>query len=361
MGTRVQAVEVGDDGRTWTVLGEDHRCVGPIEEFLEYHRVIGSSPNTVRSYAKGLQLWWAFLAEAGLSWEDPGVEMLRGFLTWLTSGLAPSVSPLQRADPVTPKVAEATVSARLAAVVSFCRYHHDLHGRGRLIALASTGPARRGRYQPMLAHLDGRRRRPAAPLRLHRPSSGPPPLFTPAQVRAILDGCATFDTTLVEWRGSLRDRLLFATLVETGMRLGEALCLTHADWRVGRGETPFVEVVPKAHPHGQRVKGGRHVARRAASDRGVDPERHQRRAPRRRTRADRLGSAGVTAMTSCLARSGQLSAARSPARHPRRRPKRVSRASSKGLPPTDRPSRGVMLDEGGGSASRVSAALAARQ
>jgi len=258
VGTRVQAVEVGDDGRTWTVLGDDHRCVGPIEEFLEYHRVIGSSPNTVRSYAKGLQLWWVFLAEAGLSWEDPGVEMLRGFLTWLTSGLAPSVSPLQRAAPATPKVAEATVSARLAAVVSFYRYHHDLHGRGRLIALASTGPARRGRYQPMLAHLDCRRRRPAAPLRLHRRFSGPPPLFTPAQVRAILDGCATFDTTLGEWRGSLRDRLLFATLVETGMRLGEALCLTHADWRVGRGDTPLVEVVPKAHPHGQRVKGGRH-------------------------------------------------------------------------------------------------------
>ena len=60
-----------------------------------------------------------------------------------------------------------------------------------------------------------------------------------------------------EWRGSLRDRLLFATLAETGVRLGEALCLVHADWHVGRGETPFIEVVPREHPHGQRTKGGR--------------------------------------------------------------------------------------------------------
>ena len=56
---------------------------------------------------------------------------------------------------------------------------------------------------------------------------------------------------------SLRDRLLFETLAETGVRLGEALCLTHADWHVGRGQTPFIEVVPREHPHGQRTKGGR--------------------------------------------------------------------------------------------------------
>ena len=31
---RVQAVDVVDGGRTWTVLGDDHRCIGPIEEFL---------------------------------------------------------------------------------------------------------------------------------------------------------------------------------------------------------------------------------------------------------------------------------------------------------------------------------------
>ena len=32
---------------------------------------------------------------------------------------------------------------------------------------------------------------------------------------------------------SLRNRLLFAALAETGMRLGEVLCLTHADWHPG--------------------------------------------------------------------------------------------------------------------------------
>ncbi len=118
--------------------------------------MIGSSPNTVRCYAKGLQLWWAFLAVAGGSWEDPGVGMLRGFLTWLTTGMSPGVVPLGGPAAAAPRLGEATVAARLAAVVSFYRYQHDVHGRGAAIARASAGPARRGRYRSMLSHLDAR-------------------------------------------------------------------------------------------------------------------------------------------------------------------------------------------------------------
>jgi hypothetical protein len=36
-------------GLTWTVLGPDHCVVGPAEEFREYLRVQGTSPNAVKS------------------------------------------------------------------------------------------------------------------------------------------------------------------------------------------------------------------------------------------------------------------------------------------------------------------------
>jgi hypothetical protein len=49
-------------GSTWTVLDPEHRVVGPAEEFLEYLRVQGTSPNTVKSYARALALWWSYLA-----------------------------------------------------------------------------------------------------------------------------------------------------------------------------------------------------------------------------------------------------------------------------------------------------------
>jgi len=141
--------------------------------------------------------------------------------------------------------------------VSFYRFQHDVHGRGAALARASLRQVRRGRYRPMLAHLESRREGRASPLRLRAPAPGPPPVLTPAHVGAILEACACVEHERGEWRGSLRDRLLFATLAETGVRLGEALCLAHADWHVGRGDTPFIEVVPREHPHGQRTKGGR--------------------------------------------------------------------------------------------------------
>jgi hypothetical protein len=74
------------------------------------------------------------------------------------------------------------------------------------------------------------------------------------QIQAILDGCAVADGG-GEWRGNLRDRLLFAVLAETGMRLREALGLRINDFVIGRGETAFIEIVPRAdNPNGARVK-----------------------------------------------------------------------------------------------------------
>jgi len=143
-------------------------------------------------------------------------------------------------------------------VVSFYRYHHDAHGVAPALARAWSGPPRRSRYRAFLAHLDGRSRssrRSPMPVRPRRREACP--LLTPAQVAAILQACAAQDAASGEWSGSVRDRLLFATLAETGMRLGEVLCLTHAGWHPGSGGTPFIEVVPRSHPHGARVKGGR--------------------------------------------------------------------------------------------------------
>ena len=80
MGVCVQPVELPDGDRTWTVLGADHRQVGQVEEFLEYHRVTGSSPHTVRGYAKALQLWWQYLELDGRDWAGADVPALAGAL-----------------------------------------------------------------------------------------------------------------------------------------------------------------------------------------------------------------------------------------------------------------------------------------
>ena len=115
-------------------------------------------------------------------------------------------------------------------------------------------------YKPMLAHLARPLPRSAIGLRQRRRVV--PPTFTPAQVDRILQASATWDPATRRWAGSLRNRLLWAVLAGTGMRLGEALGLRHCDWRTSRGDFASVVIEPRTdHPHGMRVKNssGRRV------------------------------------------------------------------------------------------------------
>ena len=75
---RAQGLTLPSGERTWTVLGAGHRVVGPAEEYLEYLRAQQVSPNTVKSYARALALWWQFLELFGLDWDAVTLEKLRG-------------------------------------------------------------------------------------------------------------------------------------------------------------------------------------------------------------------------------------------------------------------------------------------
>jgi Phage integrase, N-terminal SAM-like domain len=89
---RVQRVDLPSGERTWTLLGADHRRVDPVEAFLEYLRVRGLSPNTVKSYARALGLWWEFLEMSGLAWDRVSVGDFGRFLAWLRNGDPPGVA-----------------------------------------------------------------------------------------------------------------------------------------------------------------------------------------------------------------------------------------------------------------------------
>jgi integrase len=250
---RTQLVVLPDGERTWTVLDADHRVVEPAEQYLEYLRMLARSPNTVKSFARAVALWWEFLAVYRLEWDGVTIEDFGRFLGWLRTGDSPTVVSIERRPA---RFSEGTVALRVQAVCSFYRYHHfnGVETASRLYQRVFS----RGRlYKPMLEHIARRRGYERSVVRVSRPRPATPPTLTPDQVKLILDACARWDPVARDWQGSVRDRLLWALLAESGMRLGETLAMQHRDWHTGRGDTPYVEVVPREdHPHGLRVKNG---------------------------------------------------------------------------------------------------------
>ena len=249
---RSQRLALPSGERTWTVLGRDHRMVEPAEEYLEYLRAQQASPNTVKSYARALALWWQYLDAFDLGWDAVTLADFGAFLTWLRTGDEPGVVSIERRGA---RFAESTIAARLRAVIS-CYDYHVLNGLdvGRdLHRITHRGG---GRYKPLLEHIARRKGRRQAVIGVRHRRQGAPPILTPQQIECICEACASWDDETRAWRGSVRNRLLWMLLAETGLRLGEALGVAHRDWHTGRGDTPFIEVVARDHVHAVRVKSG---------------------------------------------------------------------------------------------------------
>jgi integrase len=225
----------GGGPESWTVLDDTGEVIGPVERYLAYLSAIERSPNTVRAYAISLKLWFEFLANARLAWDQVGIEDVARFVSWLRAP-APNVVVL---------AAEAgrrrpsSVNRYLAGVFGFYD-HHSRTGLTVAAELVAWRRVSRGSYKPFLHHVTKGKPVPVRPVKLpvlrRRPAT-----LGPEQVVSILAACE-----------HLRDRFLFSLLSETGMRTGQALGLRHSDF-VSRARE--VHIVPRGdNANGARAK-----------------------------------------------------------------------------------------------------------
>lgn len=254
MTVRSQRVQL-PDGLSWTVTDETMAPVAPLERFLAHERAIGVSPHTVRAYATALTQWWNHLGAAGAQWDDFTEATVRSFVRFLQTGDPPGAARIGDTQQLR---SASTVNARLGAIQAFYKHAETLGVTGPMTILSSTPTSRRtANYRPFLAGITPTRDTATRTFKVTETREQRTPVLKPEQIRTILDGCATQDEA-GHWNGGLaglRDRVLFAMLTETGMRLGEALTLRHKDMRIGQGDHPYVHVVPRQdHPHGARVK-----------------------------------------------------------------------------------------------------------
>ena len=204
---KVQRVRVpASDQVSWLVLGDDFLPIGSIQEFLVYLENIERSPNTIRSYAHHLCLYWQYVQEYHLDWTTIGLSELAEFVAWLRRPSSDIIC-MQRQEA---KRSEATINVILAAVCSFYDYQERLeHVQGPALYREQVQPYRT--YKTFLHHINkGKPVRTRlinlmAPKRLHQ-------TLTPDQVLQLIAACHR-----------LRDQFLVSHLYETGMRVGQLL------------------------------------------------------------------------------------------------------------------------------------------
>jgi integrase/recombinase XerD len=132
---------------------------------------------------------------------------------------------------------DATINVILAAVGSLYK-HQDRLGTETEISRSGRFGAKNA-YKPLLHHINRRQSLRQSVMRV-RTTKRLPKVLVAADVQRLLDACA-----------HLRDRLLLSLLYESGMRIGQALGLRHADIRSFDAE---IEIVPRSNLNGARTK-----------------------------------------------------------------------------------------------------------
>lgn len=222
----------------------------PVEEVARYVKRLvakGYSPNTLRSYCTALKFYYEFLSISGLDYRDVKIGDLTSFVIWLQSPSQKdrkvvNVSGKPRRSPSTTNhyitvvgefyrflSSEGLVSAELAAKLEVTRC-------SRMGSRVATG---------LLSHASNKHGKAARnPLKAKVPRKRPKSI-SPEEASALLAATS-----------NQRDGFLVMLLLETGLRIGEALGLLVQDFSYDQKADQYsVDVVDRGyHPNGGSAK-----------------------------------------------------------------------------------------------------------
>jgi integrase len=192
-----------------------------INEFLRHQEKRQFAPNTVRATAYDLISFFGFIEKIELSWSSINADIFTDYIHYLRFS-TPKESVLAIPSSQLTK-SERTIARMLSSVLSFYRYQY--YSNGLAVELAETGVLAKSssNYKSFLSFAKNARtesiskRRPIQ-LSKFQTIKPKPKTITTEQIELILAACS-----------NERDRLLLLLLIETGMRIGQALQLKHED------------------------------------------------------------------------------------------------------------------------------------
>jgi integrase/recombinase XerD len=195
----------------------------PINKFLSHLDKREFAPNTVRAYSHDLVLYFRYLKTIKSDWVDADIDTVIGFISHLKHSSTSSLSIIPTEDQQARTLS--TINRCLAAVSAFYRFCTQaglIENLSRYDALIGNEAGRNFKIKEFLSF--ARDSRPYSVSRNLKPFRRKKSLKKNVQILSEQEkeGLLTFCS-------NNRDRLLVLLLIETGMRIGQALQLRHSD------------------------------------------------------------------------------------------------------------------------------------
>ncbi len=226
---RVVEIETQDHQKRYVVIDDEGVLVEPIVRYLKYLDRIGAARNTLRSYANALKLYWQYLEQEELDWQQITLDNLAQFVLWLK---VPSGSlKVLPAHPVEQARSNRTINHTLTVVRGFYDYHWRMEEVSTNMKEKTTTylSPRLRRYKSFLHHITKGSPVTKNILKQKEVKRQRPKTITKAEVQELLDACT-----------NQRDRLLVWLLYESAMRVGEILALFVEDVDVAERVPPRI-------------------------------------------------------------------------------------------------------------------------
>lgn len=212
---KVQKVYLSSSNKvSWIVIGDDYLPIEPIQKFFSYMESIERSPNTIKSYAHHLKLYWEYLNLKRKDWKEITRSDIADFVAWLRYPQSYNVIPFKVVESAR---TEATVNRIMTALAMFYDFHISIEGDVNDKHLYTSRKIFNKAYKPLLHHVTKSSPVKSKIIKLKEPKTLPKTL-TQEQVKQLIDACQR-----------IRNKFLIALMYESGIRIGQALGLRHED------------------------------------------------------------------------------------------------------------------------------------
>ena len=195
----------------FVLLDKNMRLVSPVNEYLTYQALRGRAANTLRAYARDLKIFFEFLEQHNLAYDQIDVAMIRQYVEFLRSPDEHIVFLN-----VESKRSPATINRMIGTVHGFYCYQAAMNGVNNPIVTKDVNSPN-SIFRGMLYHTRKNNYTKQSIFKI-KESDYHVHLFTAAEIQKMYDVLPT-----------ARDRLIFNFLIQSGARISEALALKIED------------------------------------------------------------------------------------------------------------------------------------